>query len=398
MSLATLASLPDISGKRVLLRSDLNVPIKDGNITDDGRIRASLPTINHLRALGAKVIIMAHFGRPKGVRVPEMSLEPVADRLTELLGTEVTFIPEYRHGKAEETLAKMQPGDVALLENVRFEAAETSKVDEERMVFAVELASLGDIFVSVGFGAVHRKHASVYDIAQLLPHFAGFLISAEIEVLKRLTENPHRPYGVLLGGSKVSDKLGVIKNLLDKVDLLAIGGGMVFTFLAAQGHEVGKSLLEADQLDEVRALIAQAQQLGVTLLLPTDIVVAPAFAADSPATVVSASEMPPDQMGLDIGPQSSALFAEAISGCKTLFWNGPMGVFEFDAFSAGTKVVAQSLADLDGFTVVGGGDSAAAVRRLGFRDEEFGYISTGGGASLEYLEGKALPGITVLEQ
>ena len=245
---------------------------------------------------------------------------------------------------------------------------------------------------------MHRKHASVYDIAQPLPHFAGFLISAEIEVLKRLTENPHRPYGVLLGGSKVSDKLGVIKNLLDKVDLLAIGGGMVFTFLAAQGHEVGKSLLEADQLDEVRALIAQAQQLGVTLLLPTDIVVAPAFAADSPATVVSASEMPPDQMGLDIGPQSSALFAEAISGCKTLFWNGPMGVFEFDAFSAGTKVVAQSLADLDGFTVVGGGDSAAAVRRLGFRDEEFGYISTGGGASLEYLEGKALPGITVLEQ
>jgi phosphoglycerate kinase len=326
-----------------------------------------------------------------------MSLEPVADRLTELLGTEVTFIPEYRHGKAEETLAKMKPGDVALLENVRFEAAETSKVDEERMVFAVDLASLGDIFVSDGFGAVHRKHASVYDIAQLLPHFAGFLISAEIEVLKRLTENPHRPYGVLLGGSKVSDKLGVIKNLLDKVDLLAIGGGMVFTFLAAQGHEVGKSLLEADQLDEVRALIAQAQQLGVSLLLPTDIVVAPAFAADSPATVVSANEMPPDQMGLDIGPKSSALFAEAISGCKTLFWNGPMGVFEFDAFSAGTKVVAQSLADLDGLTVVGGGDSAAAVRRLGFRDEEFGYISTGGGASLEYLEGKALPGITVLE-
>ncbi|MEI7944104.1 MAG: phosphoglycerate kinase [Actinomycetes bacterium] len=396
--MATLASLPDIAGKRVLLRSDLNVPIKDGNITDDGRIRASLPTINHLRALGAKVIVMAHFGRPKGVRVPEMSLEPVARRLGELLGANVAFISEYRGGKASDAIGKMQPGDVVLLENVRYEAAETSKVDKERLLFAQDLASLGDIYVSDGFGAVHRKHASVYDIATLLPHFAGFLISAEIEVLKRLTVNPVRPYGVVLGGSKVSDKLGVIKNLLDKVDLLAIGGGMVFTFLAAQGHEVGKSLLEADQLDEVRALITQAKEAGVTLLLPTDIVVAPAFAADSPATVVAAHEIPADQLGLDIGPVSGAAFAEAISGCKTLFWNGPMGVFEFDAFAAGTKAVAQALAELDGFTVVGGGDSAAAVRRLGFRDEEFGYISTGGGASLEYLEGKALPGITVLEQ
>jgi len=398
MPIATLASLPDIAGKRVLLRSDLNVPIKDGNITDDGRIRASLPTINHLRALGAKVIVMAHFGRPKGVPVPEMSLEPVARRLGELLGANVAFISEYRGGKASDAIGKMQPGDVVLLENVRYEAAETSKVDEERLLFAQDLASLGDIYVSDGFGAVHRKHASVYDIATLLPHFAGFLISAEIEVLKRLTVNPVRPYGVVLGGSKVSDKLGVIKNLLDKVDLLAIGGGMVFTFLAAQGHEVGKSLLEADQLDEVRALITQAKEAGVTLLLPTDIVVAPAFAADSPATVVAAHEIPADQLGLDIGPVSGAAFAEAISGCKTLFWNGPMGVFEFDAFAAGTKAVAQALAELDGFTVVGGGDSAAAVRRLGFRDEEFGYISTGGGASLEYLEGKALPGITVLEQ
>ena len=398
MPIATLASLPDIAGKRVLLRSDLNVPIKDGNITDDGRIRASLPTINHLRALGAKVIVMAHFGRPKGVRVPEMSLEPVARRLGELLGANVAFISEYRGGKASDAIGKMQPGDVVLLENVRYEAAETSKVDKERLLFAQDLASLGDIYVSDGFGAVHRKHASVYDIATLLPHFAGFLISAEIEVLKRLTVNPVRPYGVVLGGSKVSDKLGVIKNLLDEVDLLAIGGGMVFTFLAAQGHEVGKSLLEADQLDEVRALITQAKEAGVTLLLPTDIVVAPAFAADSPATVVAAHEIPADQLGLDIGPVSGAAFAEAISGCKTLFWNGPMGVFEFDAFAAGTKAVAQALAELDGFTVVGGGDSAAAVRRLGFRDEEFGYISTGGGASLEYLEGKALPGITVLEQ
>lgn len=398
MPIATLASLPDIAGRRVLLRSDLNVPIKDGNITDDGRIRASLPTINHLRALGAIVIVMAHFGRPKGVRVPEMSLAPVARRLGELLGADVAFISEYRDGKASDAIGKMQPGHVVLLENVRYEAAETSKVDEERLLFAQDLASLGDVFVSDGFGAVHRKHASVYDIATLLPHFAGFLISAEIEVLKRLTENPVRPYGVVLGGSKVSDKLGVIKNLLDKVDLLAIGGGMVFTFLAAQGHEVGKSLLEADQLDEVRALITQAKEAGVTLLLPTDIVVAPAFASDSPATVVSAHEIPADQMGLDIGPVSGAVFAEAIASCKTLFWNGPMGVFEFDAFAAGTKSVAQALAELDGFTVVGGGDSAAAVRRLGFRDEEFGYISTGGGASLEYLEGKALPGITVLEQ
>lgn len=398
MPIATLASLPDIAGRRVLLRSDLNVPIKDGNITDDGRIRASLPTINHLRALGAIVIVMAHFGRPKGVRVPEMSLAPVARRLGELLGADVAFISEYRDGKASDAIGKMQPGDVVLLENVRYEAAETSKVDEERLLFAQDLASLGDVYVSDGFGAVHRKHASVYDIATLLPHFAGFLISAEIEVLKRLTENPVRPYGVVLGGSKVSDKLGVIKNLLDKVDLLAIGGGMVFTFLAAQGHEVGKSLLEADQLDEVRALITQAKEAGVTLLLPTDIVVAPAFASDSPATVVSAHEIPADQMGLDIGPVSGAVFAEAIASCKTLFWNGPMGVFEFDAFAAGTKSVAQALAELDGFTVVGGGDSAAAVRRLGFRDEEFGYISTGGGASLEYLEGKALPGITVLEQ
>ncbi len=398
MPIATLASLPDIAGRRVLLRSDLNVPIKDGNITDDGRIRASLPTINHLRALGAIVIVMAHFGRPKGVRVPEMSLAPVARRLGELLGADVAFISEYRDGKASDAIGKMHPGDVVLLENVRYEAAETSKVDEERLLFAQDLASLGDVYVSDGFGAVHRKHASVYDIATLLPHFAGFLISAEIEVLKRLTENPVRPYGVVLGGSKVSDKLGVIKNLLDKVDLLAIGGGMVFTFLAAQGHEVGKSLLEADQLDEVRALITQAKEAGVTLLLPTDIVVAPAFASDSPATVVSAHEIPADQMGLDIGPVSGAVFAEAIASCKTLFWNGPMGVFEFDAFAAGTKSVAQALAELDGFTVVGGGDSAAAVRRLGFRDEEFGYISTGGGASLEYLEGKALPGITVLEQ
>jgi phosphoglycerate kinase len=327
-----------------------------------------------------------------------MSLEPVARRLGELLGADVAFISEYRGGKASDAIGKMQPGDVVLLENVRYEAAETSKVDEERLLFAQDLASLGDIYVSDGFGAVHRKHASVYDIATLLPHFAGFLISAEIEVLKRLTVNPVRPYGVVLGGSKVSDKLGVIKNLLNKVDLLAIGGGMVFTFLAAQGHEVGKSLLEADQLDEVRALITQAKEAGVTLLLPTDIVVAPAFAADSPATVVAAHEIPADQLGLDIGPVSGAAFAEAISGCKTLFWNGPMGVFEFDAFAAGTKAVAQALAELDGFTVVGGGDSAAAVRRLGFRDEEFGYISTGGGASLEYLEGKALPGITVLEQ
>ena len=397
-TLPTLSTLPDLVGKRVLLRSDLNVPMKDGVITDDGRIRASLPTINHLRALGAVVVVMAHFGRPKGERVPEMSLAPVSVRLAQLLGSDVTFIPVYREGKALLTLADLKGGDVALLENVRFEAAETSKIDEERRAFARDLASLGDIFVSDGFGAVHRKHASVFDVAQLLPHYAGFLISAEIDVLKRLTLDPVRPYGVVLGGSKVSDKLGVIEHLLDKVDLLAIGGGMVFTFLAAQGHEVGTSLVEVDQLGKVRALISQAESLGVTLVLPTDIVVAPAFAADAPATVVSAHEIPKGEMGLDIGPASAVAFAEAIATCKTVFWNGPMGVFEFAAFAAGTQVVAQALADLDGFTVVGGGDSAAAVRRLGFRDEDFGYISTGGGASLEYLEGKALPGITVLEQ
>jgi len=397
-TLPTLSTLPDLVGKRVLLRSDLNVPMKDGVISDDGRIRASLPTINHLRALGAVVVVMAHFGRPKGERVPEMSLAPVSVRLAQLLGSDVTFIPVYREGKALLTLADLKGGDVALLENVRFEAAETSKIDEERRAFARDLASLGDIFVSDGFGAVHRKHASVFDVAQLLPHYAGFLISAEIDVLKRLTLDPVRPYGVVLGGSKVSDKLGVIEHLLDKVDLLAIGGGMVFTFLAAQGHEVGTSLVEVDQLGKVRALISQAESLGVTLVLPTDIVVAPAFAADAPATVVSAHEIPKGEMGLDIGPASAVAFAEAIATCKTVFWNGPMGVFEFAAFATGTQVVAQALADLDGFTVVGGGDSAAAVRRLGFRDEEFGYISTGGGASLEYLEGKALPGITVLEQ
>ncbi len=398
VTLATLAALPDLVGKRVLLRSDLNVPMKDGVITDDGRIRASLPTINHLRAMGAVVVVMAHFGRPKGERVSELSLAPVSVRLAQLLGSEVTFIPEYREGKALSTLAELKGGDVALLENVRFEAAETSKIDEERCAFAHDLASLGDIFVSDGFGALHRKHASVFDVAQLLPHYAGFLISAEIDVLKRLTLNPARPYGVVLGGSKVSDKLGVIEHLLDKVDLLAIGGGMVFTFLAAQGHEVGTSLLEVDQLENVRALISRAESLGVKLVLPTDIVVAPEFAADAPATLVAAHEIPKEEMGLDIGPASAVAFAEAIAICKTVFWNGPMGVFEFAAFATGTQVVAQALADLDGFTVVGGGDSAAAIRRLGFRDEEFGYISTGGGASLEYLEGKALPGITVLEQ
>ncbi len=394
---ATLAALPDLVGKRVLLRSDLNVPMKGGVIADDGRIRASLPTINHLRALGAVVVVMAHFGRPAGERVPEMSLAPVSVRLAQLLGSEVTFIPEYREGKALSTLAQLKGGDVALLENVRFEAAETSKIDEERRAFARDLASLGDIFVSDGFGALHRKHASVFDVAQLLPHYAGFLISAEIDVLKRLTLDPARPYAVVLGGSKVSDKLGVIEHLLDKVDLLAIGGGMVFTFLAAQGHEVGTSLLEVDQLENVRALISRAESLGVKLVLPTDIVVAPEFAADAPATLVAAYEIPKEEMGLDIGPASALAFAEAIATCKTVFWNGPMGVFEFAAFATGTQVVAQALADLDGFTVVGGGDSAAAIRRLGFRDEEFGYISTGGGASLEYLEGKALPGITVLE-
>ncbi len=387
----------DVQGKRVFLRCDLNVPLKEGKITDDGRIRASLPTINALLAKGASIVIAAHLGRPKGEAKPELSLAPIAVRLSELLGKPVKFAGAITGADVTAQAEALNAGEILLLENIRFSAAETSKEESERATFAGELAALADLYVGDGFGAVHRKHASVFDLPKLLPHAAGTLVAAEVEVLKKLTTEPARPYGVVLGGAKVSDKLGVISNLLGKVDVMAIGGGMVFTFLAAQGHEIGKSLVEAEMLDTVRGLIKEASDKGVRLVLPTDIVVAPAFAADSPATIVAADAIPADQMGLDIGPDSAAAFATAIRECKTVFWNGPMGVFEFAAFSNGTKVVAQALTEVAGISVVGGGDSAAAVRALGFKDDQFGYISTGGGASLEYLEGKELPGLKALD-
>ena len=389
MNIKTLDSV-DVRGKRVLLRCDLNVPLKDGVITDDGRIKASLPTIKYLLAQGASVVITAHLGRPKGERKPELSLAPVAKRLSELLGEKVNF-------SGEIVGAKIAATGVTLLENIRYEAAETSKEEAERLVLAKELASYADVFISDGFGAVHRKHASVYDVAKLLPHAAGYLVAAEVDVLKKLTQTPDRPYGVALGGSKVSDKIGVISNLLEKVNTIAIGGGMLFTFLAAKGFEIGKSLVETDLIPTVKELMERAEKLGVTFLLPTDIVVAPEFSADAAPTVVAANAIPADQMGLDIGPETAKVFASAISECKTVFWNGPMGVFEFPNFANGTKVLAQALTHVSGISVVGGGDSAAAVRKLGFADSDFGYISTGGGASLEYLEGKELPGLVVLQ-
>ena len=387
----------DVAGKRVFLRCDLNVPLKEGIIKDDGRIKASLPTIQALLEKGASLVIAAHLGRPKGEAKPELSLAPVAKRLAELLGREVKFTGEVTGSSVTTAAQSLQAGEILLLENIRFSAAETSKEESERATFAAELAQLADFYVGDGFGAVHRKHASVFDLPKLLPHAAGKLVAAEVEVLKKLTQNPERPYGVVLGGAKVSDKLGVIENLLGKVDVLAIGGGMVFTFLKAQGKEIGTSLVEAEMLDVVTGLIATAEKNGVKLLLPTDIVVAPAFAADATPTLVAADAIPADQMGLDIGPESAAAFASEIVKCKTVFWNGPMGVFEFPNFAAGTKVVAQALTQVSGISVVGGGDSAAAVRALGFADSQFGYISTGGGASLEYLEGKELPGLKALE-
>jgi phosphoglycerate kinase len=387
----------DVQGKRVFLRCDLNVPLKGGVITDDGRIRASLPTISALLEKGASLVIAAHLGRPKGEVKPELSLAPIALRLSELLAKNVKFTGEITGPEVTQEAANLKAGDVLLLENIRFSAAETSKDESERTAFAIELAKLADVYVGDGFGAVHRKHASVYDLPNLLPHAPGILVAAEVEVLQKLTNNPARPFGVVLGGSKVSDKLGVISNLLGKVDMMAIGGGMVFTFLAAQGKEIGSSLVETEMLDTVRGLILEAQEKGVRLILPTDIVVAPSFSADATPTIVSADAIPADQMGLDIGPDSAQAFAEAIRDCKTVFWNGPMGVFEFPAFAAGTKVVAQALTEVSGISVVGGGDSAAAVRALGFSDDQFGYISTGGGASLEYLEGKELPGLKALD-
>jgi len=399
--MSDIASLGDLTGKRVLVRSDLNVPLDGTTITDDGRIRASVPTIQQLSDAGARVVVVAHLGRPKGAPDPAFSLGPVAARLAELLGRPVAFATDTVGASATETVAGLEDGDVAVLENVRFNDGETSKDDAVRGAFADQLAQLGDVFVSDGFGVVHRKQASVYDVALRLPSAMGGLVAAEVDVLRRLTEHPERPYVVVLGGSKVSDKLGVIDNLIDKADKLLIGGGMVFTFLKAQGHEVGKSLLEADQLDTCTRYLAEAADRGVEILLPTDVVVDTAFPSgdrEAQPVVVPASEIPADALGLDIGPDSAAAFAAALSDAKTVFWNGPMGVFEVAAFAEGTRAVAQALTEVDGLSVVGGGDSAAAVRQLGFDEAAFGHISTGGGASLEFLEGKELPGIAVLER
>jgi len=393
MGLRTLEDI-EFSSKRVLLRCDLNVPIKDGKITDDGRILASLKTIKRLLAANCAVIIIAHLGRPKGERKPELSLKIVGERLSELLGTVVQFSPNIR-GSKDLALA-LKPQQVLLLENIRYEIAETSKEEKDRLELAKELATYGDVYVGDGFGAVHRKHASVFELAKLLPSAAGELIKDEVEVLEKLTLQPSRPYGVVLGGAKVSDKIGVISNLLEKVDMLAIGGGMVFTFLAAKNYGIGKSLVELDLVPSVKDLISRAEQKGIDLLLPSDIVVASEFSADAKPTVVDANEIPDGKIGLDIGPETAKFFASAIKKCKTVFWNGPMGVFEFQNFANGTNVVAKSLTEVSGMSVVGGGDSAAAVRKLGFKDSDFGYISTGGGASLEYLEGKELPGLKAL--
>lgn len=383
-----------LKGKRVVLRCDLNVPIKNGVIEDDGRIRASLSTIDFLLKNNCSIVVIAHLGRPKGEIKAELSLQPVAKALGGLLGREVSFSNQIRGLKSKTELLK--PSEILMLENIRFEKSETSKVPSERLELAKELASYGQIYVGDGFGAVHREHASVYELPKLLPHAAGNLILAEVAVLERLTQNPERPYGVVLGGAKVSDKLAVISNLIEKVDLIAIGGGMLFTFLAAQGKQIGKSLVETDLIPTVKNLIEQAEKKNVELLIPSDILVAKEFSNSAEPKLVSADQIPSDQMGLDIGPESSATFAKAIDRCKTVFWNGPMGVFEFSNFSSGTRAIANALAQNKGLTVVGGGDSAAAVRKLGFNDKQFGYISTGGGASLEYLEGKDLPGLAAL--
>lgn len=401
MTLRTLDSLGSLAGKRVVVRCDLNVPLDGAKITDDGRVRASIPTLNALINQGAKVVVISHLGRPEGAPDAKYSLAPVAQRLSELLGAPVTFAKDTVGGGAEEAVNGLQDGDVALLENLRFNPGETSKDEGERRAFAEKLAAFGDAFVSDGFGVVHRKQASVYELAQLLPSAAGTLIQAELEVLDRLTENPERPYAVVLGGSKVSDKLGVIGHLLPKVNSLLIGGGMLFTFLAAKGLKVGSSLLEADQIETVKGYLAKAEELGVELVLPRDVVVASKFGADAehvvrPVDAIEDTDWADKGLGLDIGPETAELFSEYVRGARTVFWNGPMGVFELAPFAAGTKAVAQALTEVDGLSVVGGGDSAAAVRALGFRDDQFGHISTGGGASLEFLEGKRLPGLEVL--
>lgn len=396
-----LSDLTSLDGKRVIIRCDLNVPLEGKNITDDGRIVASVPTIKYLVEQGAKVIVISHLGRPEGSPDDRYSLEPAAIRLGELLGQPVFFATDTVGSEARGVVKALDRGGVVVLENLRFNAGETSKDEQERREFAAKLGDFGDVFVSDGFGVVHRKQASVYELAQLLPSYAGFLIEKELDVLSRLTANPERPYAVVLGGSKVSDKLGVIDHLLPTVNKLLIGGGMVFTFLAAQGYKVGSSLLEVDQIDTVKEYLTRASQLGVEVVLPTDIVVASKFGADADVAITKASEIESSPfgasgLGLDIGPDSAAAFAREIGEAKTVFWNGPMGVFEIDKFAGGTKAVAKALTEVSGLSVVGGGDSAAAVRILGFEDEQFGHISTGGGASLEFLEGKKLPGLEVL--
>ena len=394
----SVSDLGELRGKRVLIRCDFNVPLDGDTITDDGRIRAALPTLTLLREAGAKVVIMAHLGRPKGTVNPVYSLAPVAKRLGELLGVEVQLAGDVVGDSATATVAALADSDVALLENVRYEPAEESKDEAQRQALAARYAALGDVFVSDGFGVVHRKQASVYDVAKLLPNAAGLLVKKEVDILRTLTVTPQRPYVVVLGGAKVADKLAVIDNLLKAADTLIIGGGMAYTFLKSKGYEVGTSLLDAEKIDVVAGYLEQATAAGKQILLPVDVVVAPKFGPDGPATVVDADAMPSDHMGLDIGPKTSELFAAAIRGAHTVFWNGPMGVFEMELFAGGTKAVAQALTESAGLTVVGGGDSAAAVRQLGFTDDQFGHISTGGGASLEYLEGKELPGLAVLEE
>ncbi len=399
--LRTVSTAPDLQSKTVILRCDLNVPLSNGLISDDGRIRASVPTIQKLVAAGARVVVVSHLGRPDGEPNPDYSLEPVAERLEQLLGQPVVFAKDTIGVQATAAVKMLEDGGVALLENLRFSTQETSKDEAERLEFARELALLGEILVSDGFGVVHRKQASVYELAKLIPSYAGDLISAELEVLRKLTQSPVRPYTVVLGGSKVSDKLGVIANLLPQVDRLIIGGGMVFTVLKAMGHNIGNSLFEVDQVEVVSNVLEQAKVLGVEVVLPTDIVIAAGFSSTAEFRTVSidqieSSSLGPDVMGLDIGPDTAKHFAEKVAESKTVFWNGPMGVFEFENFAHGTKLLAQALTEVRGLSVVGGGDSAAAVRALGFDDASFGHISTGGGASLEFLEGKSLPGLEVL--
>ncbi|MCT9004975.1 phosphoglycerate kinase [Streptomyces rhizosphaerihabitans] len=391
-----------VAGKRVFVRADLNVPLANGLITDDGRIRAVLPTVKALAEAGAKVIVASHLGRPKGAPDPAFSLLQPAERLGELLGAPVAFAQDTVGPAAHDAVNGLEPGQVAVIENLRFNAGETSKDDTERGEFADQLAALADVYVGDGFGAVHRKHASVYDLPARLPHYAGYLIATEVGVLKKLTEDVKRPYVVALGGSKVSDKLAVIDQLLGKADRILIGGGMAFTFLKAKGYEVGASLLQEDQIPAVTEYMERAEKLGVELMLPVDVVVSPGFPdlkakAPSEHTAVDADRMPEGQLGLDIGPKTGALYATKLADAETVFWNGPMGVFEHPDYAEGTKAVAQALVESKGFTVVGGGDSAAAVRTLGFDETAFGHISTGGGASLEYLEGKTLPGLAALE-